>query len=320
MRLIDAAAVAGALDMPSLVEALRGAFAGSIVQPVRHHHAVDRPDGETASTLLLMPAWTDFRASDSSGPGHLGVKIVTVSPDNARRSLPSVLGSYLLMDGTTGAPLAVIDGQALTVRRTAAASALAASYLARPDARRHLVIGAGAMSAHLVRAMRAVRPIESVAIWNRSPDRAQAVVAELTAEGIEATLADDLGAAVAGADIVSAATLSRTPLIEGRHVRPGTHIDLVGAFLPDMRETDDAAVAASTVFVDTRGGALTEGGDLVQAIAAGAFRAADVAADLHDLCRGRHAGRASLDEITLFKSVGAALEDLAAAVLVAERA
>ncbi|KQT64335.1 MULTISPECIES: ornithine cyclodeaminase family protein [unclassified Aureimonas] len=319
MRLIDAAAVDAALDMPSVVGALREAFAGSVVQPVRHHHAVERGAGEAASTLLLMPAWTDFASAGGSSPGHIGVKIVTVSPDNARRSLPSVLGSYLLMDGATGAPLAVIDGQALTVRRTAAASALAASYLARPDSRRHLVIGAGALSAHLVRAMRSVRPIESVAIWNRSSERAEAVVAELRAEGIEASLAQDLAGAVAEADIVSAATLSRVPLIEGRFVRPGTHLDLVGAFLPDMRETDDAAVAAATVFVDTRGGALAEGGDLVQAIRAGAFRAEDVAADLHDLCRGHHPGRSSPEEITLFKSVGAALEDLAAAVLVASR-
>lgn len=320
MRLIDAAAVGSALDMPSLVEALRAAFAGSIVQPVRHHHAVERPAGQSASTLLLMPAWTDFAAPRAPASGHVGVKIVTVSPDNAARGLPSVLGAYLLMDGATGAPLAVIDGQALTVRRTAAASALAASYLARPDARRHLVIGAGALSAHLARAMRSVRPIESVAIWNRSPERARSVVRELADEGVEASVAEDLEAAVAAADIVSAATLSRVPLIEGRFVRPGTHLDLVGAFLPEMRETDDDAVRAASVFVDTRGGALAEGGDLVQAIRAGALRAEDVAADLHDLCRGHHTGRSSDDEITLFKSVGAALEDLAAAVLVAGRA
>lgn len=316
MRVIEAEEIGRLVGMEAMIEALRAAFRGGIVQPVRHHHVMER-GSVAAGTLLLMPAWTGRGAEGDKG-GFAGVKIVTVSPDNARFGKPSVMGTYVLMAGDTGEPLAVIDGQALTLWRTAAASGLAAGYLARADAANHLVIGAGALSGFLARAMRAVRPIALTTLWNRTRGRAEAAAESLRALGFAAEVATDLEAAVGRADIVSAATLSREPIIRGDWLRPGTHVDLVGAFSPAMRECDARAVERARVFVDTREGALTEGGDLVQAIAEGAFSAGEVAGDLAGLTGGA-AGRQTPEEITLFKSVGAALEDLAAAVLVYER-
>ncbi|MET3595453.1 ornithine cyclodeaminase [Mesorhizobium shonense] len=315
MLTISAAEVDQALTFPGLVETLRTAFRDGAVQPVRHHHAVERPDG-AASTLLLMPAWTDFNAAGSSAGGHIGVKIVTVSPDNNAIGKPAVMGLYLLLDGTTGEPEALIDGQRLTQWRTACASALAASYLARKDASRLLVIGAGALSSFLARAHSAMRPIKSVRIWNRTPANAEKVAAALRAEGLPANVAGDLEAELGEADIVSSATISTTPLIKGALLKPGTHVDLVGGFTPEMRESDDDAIVRARVYVDTRAGATKEAGDIVQPLASGVLKPEAIVADLHELTRGEKQGRQGDGEITLFKSVGAALEDLAAGIAV----
>lgn len=304
---IDAAHVHAALGWRELVAALRDAFVAGATAPVRAAHDVT-PAGDR---LLLMPAW--------DGPG-LGVKIVTVYPGNRARGLASVAALYVLMDGATGHPVALIDGEALTLRRTGAASALAASYLARADARTLLVVGTGALAPFMVHAHSALRPIARVLVWGRHPDRAARLAATLAAEGLPATAVATLDEGLAGADIVTCATTANAPLVRGERVRPGTHVDLVGAFKPDMRESDDALVARASVFVDTRAGALKEAGDLVQAMAAGAFAADRVRAELADLCAGRHPGRTREDEVTVFKSVGTALEDLAAARLVAARA
>ena len=316
MLTISAAEVDHALTFPGLVETLRVAFRDGAVQPVRHHHTVERPDG-AASTLLLMPAWTDFNAAGTSAGGHIGVKIVTVSPDNNAIGKPAVMGLYLLLDGATGEPEALIDGQRLTQWRTACASALAASYLARTDASRLLVVGAGALSPFLAKAHSAVRPIKSIRIWNRTPANAEKIAAGLRAEGFEASAASDLDTELAEADIVSSATITTEPLVKGALLKPGAHVDLVGAYTPEMRESDDTAVGRARVYVDTRAGALKEGGDIVQPLANGTIKESDVIADLYELARGQRPGRASGDasSITLFKSVGAALEDLAAAEL-----
>jgi ornithine cyclodeaminase len=305
---------------PELVETLREAFRSRINAPVRHHHTVARPDG-AASTLLLMPAWSDFTAlPGGSGHGFMGVKIVTVSPDNAALGKPSVMGLYLLLHGKTGEPVALIDGPRLTVRRTAAASALAAGYLARKDAETLLLIGSGALAPELAKAHAAVRPIRRVLVWNRSIAGAERAATDLRSQGLDAFVADNLDHALPQADIVSAATLSAVPLVKGALLKPGAHVDLVGAFSPSMRESDDETMRRGRVYVDTRGGALKEGGDIVQAIASGALAESDIAGDLHDLARGDVAGRADGAEITVFKSVGAALEDLAAAVEIYKRA
>lgn len=312
MLTISAGQIDGALTFPGLVETLREAFRLGAIQPVRHHHTVERPDGAD-STLLLMPAWTDFRANRD---GFIGIKIVTVSPDNNAIGKPAVMGQYLLLEGRTGEPLALIDGQRITQWRTACASALAATYLARADASRLLIVGAGALSGFLARAHSAVRPIKDIRIWNRTDQNAEAAAASLRADGYDAEATADLEASLGWADIISAATISTDPLIGGTLLRPGVHVDLVGGFTPSMREADDAAIKRSRVYVDTRAGATKEAGDIVQPLASGVLKPGDIAGDLHDLTRGAAVGRTSDAEITLFKSVGAALEDLAAATAV----
>lgn len=314
MLSISARDIDQALTFPGLVETLREGFRAGAVQPVRHHHGVERPSGAD-TTLLLMPAWTDF-SKGVSGNGYIGVKIVTVSPDNNAIGKPAVMGLYLLLDGTTGEPKALIDGQRLTQWRTAAASALAADYLARKDASKLLVVGAGALSPFLARAHSAVRPIREIRIWNRTPANAQKVVDELAGSGLDVSVAADLDEAIGWADVVSCATISNTPVVKGALLKPGTHVDLVGAFTPTMRESDDEAIARSRVYVDTRAGATKEAGDIVQALASGVLTPEAIVADLHELARGEKSGRGGDQEITLFKSVGAALEDLAAAIFV----
>ena len=316
MRFFDGAAVDGRLAYPELVDILEATFRKGAIAPLRHHHAIAL-DGRPEATLLLMPAW------EASAPGgqwagrYLGVKSVTVFPDNAARGKPAVLGTYLLLSAETGETLAVMDATRLTAWRTGAASALASRYLSRPDAARLVMVGAGALAPQLVRAHASVRPIRQVAIWNRSPDRARALAATLrVTAGLEIGIADDLEAAVRQADIVSTATLSSEPLIRGAWLAPGTHVDCVGAYRPNMRETDDAVVRRARIFVDTRTGAFGEAGDILQPLAAGVIGKEAVLGDLFDLTRGSIAGRASADEITLFKSVGAAIEDLAAAIAV----
>ncbi len=317
MRIITAEEVDSALDFAALVEVLREGFRKGAIQPVRHHHTVERPEGNP-STLLLMPAWTDFASADGES-GHIGVKIATVSPDNNAIGKPAVMAQYLLLDGQTGEPQALIDGQRLTLWRTATASALAADYLAREDASRLLVVGAGALSPFLARAHAAVRPIRQISVWNRTKANAERVADELAKDGFEAKAVDDIDAALAETDIVTAATISTVPLVRGAALKPGTHVDLVGAFSPTMRESDDEAMRMSRVYVDTRGGALKEAGDIVQAVGSGALKEADIAGDLFELTRGEVNGRESADEITLFKSVGAALEDFAAAIFVNDK-
>lgn len=296
-----------ALPFPDLIDALAEMFRSGCVMPTRHHHDFEIP-GEPAGTMLLMPAWVPG--------GYAGVKVVNVVPGNAERNLPAVHGQYLLSDARTGEMLAMIDGGELTARRTAAASALAARYLARSDARHLLVLGTGRLAPNLIAAHMAIRSIEHVTIWGRSREKAAQFAREMQAQfpiTIEpaASLRDVLGSA----DIISAATLSSEPLIKGDLLKPGAHVDLVGAFKPTMRESDDDLIKRAEIFVDTRDGCLVEGGDIVQPLQSGLISKGDIRADLYDLCRGNHAGRQSDDEITMFKSVGAALEDLAGAML-----
>jgi ornithine cyclodeaminase len=298
--------VHAALDYPALIEALRAAFRqGGEAMPVRQ--AYDVGFGGAAAHLLTMPAWQRGKT--------LGVKLVTVFPQNAARGLGAVSSLYVLFDGETGVPRALIDGEALTNRRTAAASALASTYLSRPDSSTLLMVGTGHLAHHLPEAHAAVRPIDKVLVWGRHGERADALAAKLNAKGLAATAVSDLDAAVAQADIVSCATTSTEALVKGRLLRPGTHVDLVGAFTPQMRECDDDTVRRANVFVDTRAGALKEAGDILQPVAAGLFTADAIRGDLTDLASGAAVGRGDDSEITLFKSVGAAIEDLIAASL-----
>ncbi len=304
---ITAEQVHAVLDYPALVEALRAAFLAGAEAPVRSSFPVT-PEGDR---LLLMPAWRTGQ--------DIGVKLVTVFPHNRERGVASVSALYVLLDGATGHPRALIDGEALTLRRTAAASALASTYLSRPDASRLLVVGTGALAPYMAAAHCALRPIRSVQVWGRSFDRARAMAAALSREGCPADAVADLAEGLAGADIVTCATTAREPVVQGEHVRAGTHVDLVGAFTRDMRECDDALVETAQVFVDTYAGALQEAGDLVQPVAAGRFGREHVLAELAELVSGRHPGRTSPEAVTVFKSVGTALEDLCAARLVFDR-
>ena len=292
------------LPFDALVEALREMFRSNVAQaPLRHHHEIPLT-GLPEATLLVMPGW------DPAGLG--GVKIVNVNPGNAAMGRPAVCSSYLLFDVRTGQHVAMLDGGEITSRRTAAASALAASYLARADSHRLLVVGAGRVAGNLAHAFRAVRPIEEVVVWDVDKAMAERLAARLNDEGFRAGIAQDLEAAVARADIVSCATLATDPLVAGAWLRPGLHLDLIGSFRPGMREADDDAVRRARVYIDT-GAALKESGDLIEPLRAGALTR--IAGDLAGLCGGTAPGRADNQEITLFKATGSALADLAAATL-----
>jgi len=311
VRIVSAEDIDRTLSYPALIDALADAFRTDVTVPPRQHHIIPQ-DGRDA-TFLIMPAWN--ASPDAAGERFLGCKLVGIFPDNTAKGEPSVAGGYLLMSATTGAPLAVLEARRLTVWRTAAASALAARHLARDDAATLAMVGAGTLAPFLVRAHRAVRPITRVLLWNRTRSRAIATAFALANSGIETEVADDLESAVREADIVCSATLSPAPLVKGAWLKKGAHVDLVGGFTPKMREADDDAIKRARVYVDTRT-ALKEAGDLLQPIRRKVITAAKVAGDLAELCRGEAKGRRKADEITLFKSVGTAIEDLAAATMV----
>jgi len=309
---LDARELEARLPWPALIDALADIFSREVNEPIRHHHTIPVP-GEADATLLLMPAWLEGQC--------FGVKQVAVFPGNSLRGKPALNGSYLLSDARNGEPLLQLDADALTARRTAAASALASRYLSHANSSCLLMMGAGRLARALVDAHHAVRPIEAIHIWSRSTESAETLVNQLQQQGLNAQHCpqEKLPEIANKADIISCATLAQDPIIQGDCLSPGTHLDLVGAFRPDMREVDDTAVRQSSVFVDTRDGALSEAGDLLLAMASGAFKPEQVVAELTDLCRDLHPGRQGLTDpesaITLFKSVGAAREDLAAAML-----
>jgi ornithine cyclodeaminase len=309
--LVAADQVRAALPYPALIDALRAAFAEADQAQVPRRHAHQLPDD---STLLLMPAWRAQR--------QLGIKLVTVTPSNRERDLPTVHALYVLADTGTGVPLAIIDGEVLTLRRTAAVSALASRFLSRADSRSLLLVGTGRLAPEMVVAHCTAREIQRVMVWGRSEHKAQETIDRIKQAGLpdHVSIATELvlAAACAKADIICCATTSTEPLLRAEWVKPGTHIDLVGGFRPNMREADDALMSTAALFVDTLEGALAEAGDLVRPIQAGLLQASDIRADLGGLARASHPGRQSTKQITLFKSVGSALADLAAAGMVQE--
>lgn len=310
MRLITADDLNRVLDYPSLIDRLDDFFRAGRTRQEHVHYPVEVP-GRPEATLILMPCW--------EGGGFMGVKIVSVFPDNGARSLPTVMAAYVLASGETGEPLALLDGNTLTARRTASASALASRYLSRPDSKRLLVVGSGVLAPHLIGAHASVRPITEAVVWGRSPDKAKAVAERMTRAGLAVTATKDLEGAARAADIISCATPATSPLVLGAWLRPGQHVDLVGSFKPDMRETDDEVVRRATLFADTRADVIKKAGDFTQPLAAGVINEDAVKGDLFMLARGQCRGRRSADEITLFKSMGTAIEDLAGATLALER-
>jgi alanine dehydrogenase len=307
---LDRAELATRLVRGTLIERLERAFASDCISPVRQRY--DLGAGGAAKTLLLMPGW---RIN-----GAIGVKLATVFADNAIRSLPAVHACYVLFDGDTGAPRAMLDGNELTLRRTGAASALAARYLARADAERLLMVGTGELAPHIILSHAEARRLKEVRIWGRRPERAHEIAATLRDHDFSVSVCTELPSGVAWADIISCATLSQVPLIDGGWLRPGQHLDLIGAFRPNMREVDDLTLTRAEIYVDTRAGALVEAGELVQSLAAGVIQLSDIRAELSELVRNQRPGRSSPEAITLFKSVGTAIEDLAAAELAVEAA
>jgi alanine dehydrogenase len=310
MQLIDAERTHALLDYPGLVEALRDLYRRGVDRLERMGLSQPVPSGGT-NDWLLLPAWQFGR--------NFGAKLVSIFPGNAAKGKESVLGIYALFDGDTGEPLAVIDGAALTVRKTAANSALAATYLARKDAARLLMVGAGAMAPHLIMAHAAVRPIREVKIWNRSIDRARKVASGLKLDGVRIAAASDLESAARWADVVSCATMAKEPLIQGAWLKPGTHLDLVGSFRPDMREADDDCVRrARRHYVDARLTTLEESGDIIDPVASGLIDP-EALIETFQLARGEEPGRIDDAEITFFKSGGGGHEDLGTAQYLLKR-
>ena len=301
---LDRAAVARLAPYGKLVDHL---YRGHLDQPAHVRRVVYSPPG-AEQVFMGLPAWQ---------PGEsLGVKLVTVFPDNpAVSAIPSVQGVYALFDGSNGRPLAIIDGTELTYRKTSADSALGSRLLSRPDSRTLLMVGAGGLAPHLIAAHREVRPsLRRVLIWNRTRSKAETLAAAVGGE-----VADHLEDAVSSADIISTATMTTEPLISGELLQPGTHLDLVGAFLPHCREVDDEVIRRATIFVDSRDAAVHECGDLVIPLGSGLITEDDIQADLFELCRGEHPGRQDQNQITLYENGGGGHLDLMTATFIRQQ-
>jgi ornithine cyclodeaminase/alanine dehydrogenase-like protein (mu-crystallin family) len=302
MRFIDADAVERALSYPKLIDVLEVAFRNGAIAPPRHHHTVPLA-GRPEAFWLLMPAITAASPGATTAGPYMGMKSVTCFPDNGpRNNKPAVAGMYLLLSTETGETLAILDATRLTVWRTAAASALASRLLSRTDSSRLVLLGAGALAPYFIRAHTAVRPIREVVIWNRTLANAEAIASRFASAPYRVTVTDDLEGACRSADIVSAITLSKEPLIKGAWLKPGTHVDTAGAFTKDMRETDDDVVRKARLFADTMAGAFGEAGDFLQPIARGVIGKEAILGDLYDLTRGKVLGRQAASDITFFKS------------------
>ena len=303
---IDDVFIEGNTDFSELVLELKRNFSSDeIIVPLRHHHDFPNPEIGADSTLLLMPAWNPSK--------NAGVKVVTVSPENGQFDMPSIQGTYIYFDAIKGSIKAILEAKSLTVKRTAAASALASSFLSRKDASSLLMIGTGALSVNLIKAHAAVRPIKNVFIWGRNFEKALAIVNELKKENYNIKAIQNISDKISEVDIISCATLSKIPLVLGENLKSGQHIDLVGAYKKDMREADDNTISKASVFIDTFQGGLKESGDIVIPIQNGTLKEEAIKGDLFQLCSNQKEGRQSSNEITVFKSVGHALEDLAAA-------
>ena len=292
-------------DFKQLIDELALAFAADdVIVPHRHHHDFPDRGGKHASTMLIMPAWS---------PGlDAGVKVATVNPGNAARKLAAVQGSYLYLDAQTGCKKADVEATSLTASRTAATSALASSILSDASASTLLMAGTGRLAVPLILAHKAVRKLQKVLVWGRDQQRADQVVQQLQGQKFTIQSVRTLREALPIADIVCTATLSSTPLLEGKFLRPGQHLDLVGSFRPQHRESDDDCINRASLFVDCRDN-LHCSGDLAIPLSKGLIRPSDIKADLFALCGSNQQGRTTSGEITLFKSVGHALEDLVAA-------
>jgi ornithine cyclodeaminase len=306
MHMFDAESVHRLLPYEELIPALLEMHEGEM--PVGDGVYTDDPLG-TGNMFVTLPGWLGGRL--------IVVKMVGVFPANRDRDPPigSVLGAVAAFDAETGAPVFVADGEAMTHRKTAAISGLGTALLAPPKPLKLLIVGAGGLGPHVAMAHIAARPsITSLRIWNRTAPRAEALAADLRAQGIRAEASQDLDAAVAEADVISCVTMSRKPLVKGALLKPGAHVDLVGAYLPDMREADDDTMRRGTVFTCCDRGR-DEVGELTLPVATGALSWDDIRGDAFGIVQGRDTGRSSENEITVYKNIGGAHQDVFTSVI-----
>ncbi|NTZ85644.1 ornithine cyclodeaminase family protein [Burkholderia metallica] len=309
MKHFDTVATRDALDFESLVARLRQAFVDGCHVPLRHSHVVNAGSADEG-TVLIMPAWKDH--------GYLGIKTVNIFPGNAEHGMPGLHSTYVLYDGRTGRPLAQLDGNEITSRRTAAASALAATYLARRDASRLVLLGAGRVGSLVPLAYRSQLPISHVEVWDKDPEAVARLVDRLTNAGFDAAPVTHLEDSVRRADVVTCATLATEPIVHGQWLAPGSHLDLIGSFTPRMREADDDCFRQAEIYVDTDEAA-QKSGDLLGPLARNVIAPDRLSRTLTALCRGEAQGRTNDHQRTVFKAVGTALEDLAAAIQIVEK-
>ena len=295
------------ITFPQLIERLKEGFSLDYMVPERSHFDLPVSGQRENSTILIMPAWK----SDA----YFGIKTIIVVPDNHQKNLPTVQGTYQLFDAKTGEGKTFFDAKSLTNFRTAAASALASQFLSKPDSQTLLMVGTGSLAPFLIRAHTSVRPLQKILVWGRNPENAQKLANHPTLKGFDIQAIESIEQGISQADIISAATSALNPILFGKHLRGGQHLDLVGSFKPNMREVDDAAITRSKLFVDIKSTAPKESGDLAIPLEKGVIQAKDILADLFDLCRGSFHWSRNENDITLFKSVGHALEDLVAAQL-----
>jgi len=307
MKILNAERVAECLDYETLIEALRAGIAGTGSSPSRMR--LETGSADNRKLLLIKPAWDD---------GMAIIKLLTLNEMNRKTVVPFIQGVIVVFDQATGTPSCIMDAMELTCRRTAAASALAADYLAARDTEVLTLIGTGTLAPHMALAHAVTRPIRRVNVFGRSLEKAEATANAIrnANPAIKTRVAADLPTAVGEAQIVCAATSSSTPLVKGAWISNGAHIDLVGSYRPDARESDDAAIGMARVFVDDRAAAMREAGDILIPLGKGVISKSDVVGDLAELCGGMVQGRISENEVTAFKSVGMALEDLIAVKLV----
>lgn len=307
MKILNAERVAKCLDYEALIEALRSELTGTGSSPSRMR--LETGSADDRKLLLVKPAWDDDVAI---------IKLLTLNEMNRKTVVPFIQGVIVVFDQATGTPSCIMDARELTCRRTAAASALAADYLAAPEAEVLTLIGTGTLAPHMALAHAVNRPIRRVNVFGRSPEKAEATAKAIRSANptISARVAAGLPEAVGEAQIVCAATSSSTPVVRGAWISNGAHIDLVGSYRPDARESDDAAIGMARVFVDDRAAAMREAGDILIPLEKGVISQSNVVGDLTELCGGVVQGRISENEVTAFKSVGMALEDLIAVKLV----
>ena len=312
MRIITAQDLEAVMTFRDLQETLRRAFRVGAICPSAFSHSIVRPIGFEDGTLRVSSAWHDFAEQGTVERGFVGTRVETYLP-SADDSLPENAGVYLLQSGKSGTPLALIDGQALTLWKLAATSGLASSYLSREDSARLLILGSGTLALHLIESHLTVRPIKEILVWDRSYQSAEKLAAAFQGRPYSIRTTHDLGGAIRGADIICSTLAGNSPFIKAEWLPVGCHLDLVGATQPKQREADDDVICSSRLFIDSYESALSRAGDLIMPLETGLVTRQDIAADLHELCQGDRAGRRFYEQITLFKSVGTALADLAVA-------